>query len=121
MEKATPRARRVGDQIQRELAGLVTEELGDPRIGMVTISSVDVSRDLRVAHVRVTVLQPERRAESLAVLRRAAGYLRHALSRRMRIRTVPELRFEFDEATERGWRVSALIDAAHGRGPAGDG
>ncbi|HKK13332.1 MAG TPA: 30S ribosome-binding factor RbfA [Gammaproteobacteria bacterium] len=113
MPREFPRTRRVGEQIQRELAELIREEVRDPRIGMVTVSGVDVSRDLSHAKVYVTVLGDDQQVrESLRILKRVAGFLRHALGRRMVIRTVPELRFIHDESVERGARLSSLIDQA---------
>ncbi|HSH26927.1 MAG TPA: 30S ribosome-binding factor RbfA [Wenzhouxiangella sp.] len=113
MPRDYPRTRRVGEQIQRELATLVREQVKDPRLGMTTVSAVQVSRDFSHAKVYVTVLgEPEVQRQSLQVLRRAAGFLRHELGRRMLIRTVPELHFVYDESIERGSRLSDLIEQA---------
>jgi ribosome-binding factor A len=113
MPREFPRTRRVGEQIQRELAGLVHEELKDPRLGMVSISGVVVSRDLAHARVYVSVLgKHEAVDESIRVLNNAAGFLRHKLGRRMRLRVVPQLRFYFDSSLEEGARMDALIKAA---------
>ncbi|MAT66451.1 MAG: ribosome-binding factor A [Gammaproteobacteria bacterium] len=113
MPKDYPRTRRVGEQIQRELAMLVREEIKDPRLGMTTVSAVHVSRDFSHAKVYVTVLGDAGvQHQSLEVLRRAAGFLRRELGRRMLIRTVPELHFVYDESIERGSRLDALIEQA---------
>jgi len=112
MPKEFSRTRRVGEQIQRELSELIRKEVGDPRVGMVTINAVEVSRDLGHAKVFVTVMDEERKDESLAALGRAAGFLRGALGRRMFIRTVPQLHFHYDESVTRGARLSSLIDQA---------
>ncbi len=113
MPREFPRTRRVGEQIQRELAGLVHEEIKDPRLGMVSISAVTVSRDLAHAKVYVSVLGDEAAVTaSLRVLNNAAGFLRRRLGRQMRIRAVPRLRFYFDQSIEEGARMDALIDAA---------
>src|SRR5690606_8924852 len=102
---------RVGEQMQRELAALIREAVKDPRIGMVTVSGVEVTRDLAHAKVFVTVLgDAEARAGSMAALNSAAGFLRHELGQRMLTRTVPQLRFDYDESIERGSALSALID-----------
>ncbi len=99
--------------MQRELARLIQREIRDPRLGMVTVSGVEVSRDLSVARVYVSTLGGAADAEqTLAVLQRAAGFLRGELGRCMKLRTVPELRFRYDDSIERGNRVSRLIDAA---------
>lgn len=112
MPKEYSRTRRVGEQIQRELSELIREEVRDPRVGMVTINSVEVSRDLGHAKVYVTVMDEAHKDETLAALGRAAGFLRGELGRRMFIRTVPQLHFHYDESVTRGARLSALIDAA---------
>jgi ribosome-binding factor A len=105
------RPKKVADLIQRELAGLIRLELRDPRVGMVTITSVDVSPDLSHAKVFVTLLQKEKLEDTLQGLQRAAGYLRSQLARRMKLYTTPELRFVYDESVERGDHLSQLIDS----------
>mgnify|MGYP005750595131 CR=1 FL=1 len=113
MPRDFPRTRRVGEQMQRELAALIRDEVKDPRVGMVTVLAVEVTRDLAHAKVFVTVLgDAEARDASLAALNKAAGFLRHELGQRMLTRTVPQLRFVYDESIERGSRLSALIDQA---------
>ncbi len=124
MPKEYPRARRVGEQIQRELAELVRSELKDPRVGMVTIMDVEVSADLAHAKVYVSSLEPEEDLDAaVAALNRAAGFLRGRLGRRLHIRTVPELRFLRDDSVERGVRLTHLIDevVAKERGGGGEG
>ncbi|MFO8153044.1 30S ribosome-binding factor RbfA [Thioalkalivibrio sp.] len=107
------RSDRVGDQMQRELAELIRLEVKDPRVGMVTLSGVEVSRDLAHAKVFFTQLGGEEKGrEAEQGLNHAAGYLRHELGARMRLRTVPQLRFIYDDTPERGARLSALIDSA---------
>lgn len=113
MPRDFPRTRRIGEQMQRELAALIRTEVKDPRVGMVTVSAVEVTRDLAHAKVFITVLGDEdARRDSLTALNKAAGFLRHELGQRMLTRTVPQLRFVYDESIERGSRLSALIDAA---------
>lgn len=113
MAREFSRSRRVGEQIQRELAELVQRELNDPRLGMVTISAVDVSRDLAVAKVYFTVLDSEHDVEQTHKgLTHAAGFLRRELGHRMKLRMVPELRFFYDSSVEHGSRLTALIDQA---------
>ena len=107
------RSDRVGAAMQRELSQLVRDEIKDPRLGMVSISGAEVSRDLAYATVYISVLGDEKAiADSLAVLNRAAGFLRHRLGQLMRIRIVPQLKFEFDSSLQEGARMDALIDAA---------
>ena len=113
MAKEFSRSRRVGEQIQRELAELVQRELKDPRLGMVTISAVEVTKDLSVAKVFFTVLNPGHDVkETQQGLTHAGGFLRRELAHRMKLRVVPELRFFYDSSIENGSRLSALIDKA---------
>ncbi len=115
MPKEFSRTQRVGDQIQRELATVLQLEMKDPRLGMVTVSGVDVSRDMAIATVYVTFLGIEGQKaidQAVEVLTDAAGYLRTELSRRMRMRFTPQLRFRYDESLVRGRRLSSLIDEA---------
>ena len=113
MPREFRRTDRVSSEIQRDLAELVRTEVEDPRLGMVTIQEVRVSRALAYARVFFTVLGGELgAAETAGVLNQAAGYLRRLLGRQLRMRTIPELRFEYDESIERGMRLSALIERA---------
>jgi ribosome-binding factor A len=110
---STSRSARIADQIQRELAELVRLELRDPRVGMITLTGVELSRDQSHAKVFFTVLGPASAAElALEGLQRAAGFLRSELAHRLTTRKVPELHFEYDESVERGMRLSRLIDEA---------
>ncbi|MCC5884079.1 MAG: 30S ribosome-binding factor RbfA [Halomonas sp.] len=109
------RTDRIGDQMQKELAVLIQREVKDPRLGMVTVSGVTVSRDLGYADVYVTLLgedSPEHIKENLKVLKQASGFLRSQIARRIKLRHVPELRFHYDESVVRGQRLSSLIDEA---------
>lgn len=107
------RSDRVGDQIQRELAELIRLEVKDPRVGMITLADVEVSRDLAYAKVFFTQLGGEEKGrEAQQGLNHAAGFLRRALGQRMRLRSVPQLRFVYDDTPERGARMSSLIDQA---------
>lgn len=117
MAQEFSRTRRVGEQIQRELAALIQFEMKDPRLGMVTVSSVDVSRDLSVAKVYFTVLGKSEAdsQQSLEALNHAAGFLRKELGRGLQLRSVPRLQFYYDSSIERGAHLSALIQAAVNR------
>jgi len=112
--KEFSRTRRVAEQLQRELAQLIREEVKDPRLGMVTVVDVEVTRDLSLAKVYVTLLtgDEEARATSVAILNEAAGVLRKFLGRRLRLRSIPQLHFHYDQSIEKGAELSALIDAA---------
>ena len=112
MKRSSGRPRKLGDQIQRELSDLLARELRDPRVGMITITSVDVSPDISHAKVFFTLLEKEKLEDTVHGLRRAAGFLRTQLAKRIKLYTTPELRFEYDESVERGDRLSRLIDSA---------
>ena len=113
MKKDQGRPRKLGDLIQRELSDLIGREMRDPRVGMLTITSVDVSPDLSHAKVFFTLLDHKRLEDTLRGLKRSAGFLRSQLAKRIKLYTTPELRFEYDESVERGDRLSRLIDAAN--------
>ena len=107
------RSARIADQIQRELAEVIRLELRDPRVKLVTLTGVELSRDQSHAKIFFTVLGGEsQQDETLEGLQRAAGFLRSALAHRLTTRTVPELAFSYDESIERGVRLSRLIDEA---------
>ena len=113
MPRDYPRSRRIADQVQRELSEIIRLELKDPRVGMITITDVDVSPDNKNARIFFTVLGGEERVEDATEgLRRAAGFLRSCLARRFEMRSVPQLEFRYDASVERGMRISQLIDAA---------
>jgi len=108
-----PRRARIADQIQRELAELIRLEVRDPRVGMVTLTGVDLSRDQSHAKVYFTVMgAPSDAEQAREGLQRAAGFLRSSLAHRLTTRSVPELAFAYDESVERGVRLSRLIDEA---------
>ncbi|MDQ8037234.1 MAG: 30S ribosome-binding factor RbfA [Pedobacter sp.] len=109
------RTQRLGDQIQREIASLIRTEIKDPRLGMVTVSTVKVSPDMGYADIYVTVLGStldEKPDESIAVLNAAAGFLRGEVGRAIKTRVTPRLRFHYDEVVARGNRMAALINEA---------
>ncbi len=113
MPKDYPRSRRIAEQIQRELSGIIRLELKDPRVGMITITDVEVSHDYSHAKVFFTQLGDAAKADEVtAALRHAAGFLRSQLAHRLKLRIVPELHFTYDVSVEHGMRLSQLIDAA---------
>lgn len=115
------RLQRLADQIQRELAVLIRDEINDPRLtGLVTISNVKISPDLGYADIYVTVMETERddamakdfHEQSLQVLNKASGFLRSELSHILRTRTTPSLRFHYDEVTANTNYMLNLISKA---------
>jgi ribosome-binding factor A len=113
LKKVSQRARRVGDQIQRELAELLREDVKDPRVGRVTITGVEVSSDLSHAKVFVTHLAGREHAdEAVHALQHTAGFLRSELAHRLKLYSVPQLHFAYDDSIESGIKLSQLIDEA---------
>ena len=115
MPREYSRTQRVADYLQRELAAVIQHEVRDPRVGMVSITGVNVSRDLGHAKVYFTALgcdSSEEAGESTAVLNKAAGFLRSQLSRDSNMRSVPQLRFYFDGSVGRGRHMEDLIRRA---------
>ena len=110
------RTQRLGEQIKRDLALLIQRELKDPRIGMVTVNFVDLSKDLSYADVNITVLvaddSDEKIIESLTILNEASTFLRMELGRVLKVRKVPHLRFHYDDSLKREARINALIHQA---------
>jgi ribosome-binding factor A len=105
-----PRSRRVGEQIQRELAELIRLEVKDPRVSHVTVVLVDVSKDLAQAKVLVSSFdEGVDKTAMVAALNHAAGFLRRHLAQAMKIRTVPQLHFCYDDSFDRAARLNALL------------
>lgn len=113
MPKDSSRARRVAEQIQRELAELIQLELKDPRVGMITITGVDVTSDYSHAKVFFSLLGDQARLQqALLGLNSAAGYLRSQVAHRMKLRIMPVLHFVHDPSIEEGMRMDKLISDA---------
>ena len=100
------------NEVLREVVGAAIAELSDPRIGFVTVTSVETSPDLRAAKVYVSVLgSDEVRAASLDGLRSAHGFLQGRIAAELTLKHTPSLSFEYDESVDRGMRISGLLDA----------
>jgi ribosome-binding factor A len=113
MPRDYPRSRRIAEQIQRELAGIIRLELKDPRVGMVTLTDVEVSQDHAHAKIFFTLMGDAEKIEETAEgLLNAAGYLRSELAHRLKLRTVPQLHFVYDNSVARGMHLTQLIDQA---------
>ena len=113
MPREFARHQRLGTQIMRTLSELLRFETKDPRLQGVSLTSVDLSRDLSVAKVYFSLLEPEASSESaLEGLEKAAGFLRGRLGNEIKVRHVPELRFVHDDSAEHGMKISELIDGA---------
>lgn len=102
------RRERVASVLVREISNIVTQEIKDPRLGFITITSVDLSPDLKSAIVYFSCLDDKKK--SLETLTRAKGFIRSSLAHRIRLRTVPELEFEIDNSYEHGRKIDELIE-----------
>ena len=118
MARVSNRLDKINDLLKRELALLIQNEVRDPRVGMVSITEVRVSRDLAYADVYFTALGKDTAAEvreSQEALSRASGYLRSLLAKNVNLRTTPKLKFIYDDSISRGQHLSSLIDEAVAR------
>ncbi|MSP52894.1 MAG: 30S ribosome-binding factor RbfA [Gammaproteobacteria bacterium] len=107
------RAQRISDQMQREIGTMILREMSDPRVQLVSVSHVDVSRDLAFAKVYFTVLGEQNEIDlAQEALDNAAGFLRNRLAEEMNLRKTPKLTFIYDKSSADGLRLSAKIDAA---------
>lgn len=115
MEKSD-RSRRIAEQIKRHLSTLIIKEVSDPRLGMVGVSAVKLSKDYKAATVYINVFKEEQAEASLEALNSAAGYLRSQLSRTLNQRGTPKLVFELDTMIKKGVEMSKLLDSLHKKG-----
>ena len=115
MPREFTRAERVSDAIQQEVSILISDSIRDPRVGLVSVTDVEVSRDLAYAKVFVTFVgekSEKETDEAIGALNGAAGYLRKLLASSIKMRKTPHLAFLFDESGRRGQHLTALIDYA---------
>ncbi|NLJ91531.1 MAG: 30S ribosome-binding factor RbfA [Aeromonadales bacterium] len=114
MAREFSRSRRVGQELQKEIAMILQREIKDERLSMVTVSGVELSRDLSFAKVFVTFLdnEPQRIKEGMKVLKDASGFVRSMVGKAMRLRITPELRFVYDESLVEGVRISTLVSSS---------
>jgi len=111
----TMRQEKVQEQLVQEISELIRREIRDPRVGFVTLTGAEITRDLRHAKVFVSVLGDETaRVESLKALNKASGLLRGEFARRAHLRVAPDLEFRFDEGIERGQRIFELLHSVEG-------
>jgi ribosome-binding factor A len=117
MAREFSRTNRISEVVMRELAQMIQHEVSDPRVGMVTVSHVDVTSDLKYAKVFITRLDgfetEQDVKECLKGLTNAAGFLRRGLAKRVELRAIPELRFMYDKSLEHGFHMDDLIAKAN--------
>ncbi|ADZ40954.1 TPA: 30S ribosome-binding factor RbfA [Yersinia enterocolitica] len=116
MAKEFSRSQRVSQEMQKEIALILQREIKDPRVGMATVSGIELSRDLAYAKVFVTFLNvltdnadPDTAKNGIKALQDASGYIRTLLGKAMRLRIVPELTFAYDNSLIEGMRMSNLV------------
>ena len=107
------RSDRVAEQVRRDLADLIRSELKDPRVGMISLTAVELTPDYAHAKIYFSTLDGDHLEEIERGLKRAAGFLRRELGRRIHIHTLPELHFVYDSSIEHGISLSRLIDQAN--------
>jgi len=108
---STLRQKRVADRLQVEISELFQREMNDPRLELVTVTRVNIDRELEYAHVFVSTVGDEaRQAEVLAILKGAHGFIRREIGRRVQLRRTPQLVFHWDPAPEKGEQVEQLLD-----------
>lgn len=112
MPREFSRSERMAEQLRRELAEIVRDEIKDPRLGFVSFTEVRMSRDLSHAVIYCSVLNSEDQAESIEILNRAVGFIRKEIARRIRARIVPTLKFAIDDSVMRGAAMDSLISKA---------
>ncbi|MBK8974196.1 MAG: 30S ribosome-binding factor RbfA [Hahellaceae bacterium] len=126
MARDFKRTDRIGEQMQKELAMILQREIKDPRLGMITINAVKVSKDLSYADMYFTVLNldpaqsAELRESALYALEQARGFLRSELSHRIKLRVMPQLRFHYDTVIENAMRMDGLIREARAKDHSGE-
>ncbi len=116
MQRDFSRTDRVAQQVQQEIAMILQRDFKDPRVGWVTVSAVEVSKDLAYVKVFVTLLgqedQKDKIDETIEILNKAKGFFRSEIGKRMRLRIVPEVKFEYDDSLVTGIEMSRKVDEA---------
>jgi len=103
------RSQRVGDLLREEIADIIMRRVKDPRLGFVTVTGVDITDDLKIAKVYVSILKDEERETALSILNAAKNFIRSEVGKRVRMKFIPTLEFRVDESIERGDRIDRLL------------
>lgn len=104
------RVNRVAEQMKKELGGIITQKVKDPRIGFITVTDVEVTGDLQDATVFISVLGNEKeKTDTLTGLNKAKGFIRTEIGQRIRLRKVPAIKFEFDDSIAYGNKIQTLL------------
>ena len=117
---STRRQRQVAELLHQEISLMLQRQVHDPRLGFVTVTGVEVTQDLRLATIYVSVMGDDAEVyQALAGLKSAAGFFRHELGSALSLRFTPELSFRLDKSLEQGLRIDQLLDSLHTEAPAG--
>lgn len=108
------RSQRIRDLLREEVADIITYKLKDPRIGFITVTGVDVTDDLKIARVYVSILNPEEKETTIEVLNAARSFIRSELSKRLRMKFIPTIEFRLDTSIEYGSRIEKLLKEIKG-------
>ncbi len=103
------RSQRVSDLLRKEIADIIIYRLKDPRIGFITVTGVDVTDDIKMARVYVSVFHPEEKNSTLEILNSAKSFIRSELSKRLRMKFIPSIEFRLDTSIEYGNRIEKLL------------
>jgi ribosome-binding factor A len=104
------RSQRVGDLLREEIADIIIFKLKDPRIGFVTVTGVDVTDDIKIAVVYISILKEEEKKTTLEILNSAKSFIRSELSKRLRMKFIPSIEFRLDSSIEYGSRIETLLN-----------
>jgi len=110
------RSQRVSDLLRKEIADIIIYRLKDPRIGFITVTGVDVTDDIKIARVYVSIFQDEERKTTLEILNSAKSFIRSELSKRLRMKFIPSIEFRLDTSIEYGSRIEKLLKEIEGKG-----
>ncbi len=110
------RSQRVSDLLRKEIADIIMYKLKDPRIGFITVTGVDVTDDIKIARIYVSILKDEERKTTIAILNSAKSFIRSELSKRLRMRSIPSIEFRLDASIEYGNKIDKLLKKIEGEG-----
>lgn len=110
MPSNSGRMNKINEELKKEISNVISVELKNPHLtGLITVTKVDTSPDLKIAHVYVSMIAAKSKKENLAILKRASGFVRSCLARKVNLRTTPEIVFVFDESLEYGAKIDSIL------------
>lgn len=115
MKKKSRRQKRLGDLLRETLAELISQKIKDPRLSLITITDVDITGDLGIAHVYFCMMDQTRVADVTKGLESAEGYLRHELKKELRLRKIPHLVFSYDRSLDYGLKIDGILGRIKGK------